>query len=249
MKKIFRKIRSVNKGDSSKLQTDFDLEKLKPILKYKPKNAEPYIEAFTHSSMREKNSDGSYVNYERLEYLGDAMLGSIVAAFLFDEFPGSNEGFLTQMRSKIVSRQHLNKLGKDLNLVQFVRSNVSRSKIGNNIDGNLFEALIGAIYLDKGYLYCEKFVRKRILENYVDLPLLEGKISSYKSIIVEWTQKQKKDLRFEVYEDSGNQHQKHFSVRLFIDEKVISKGRATSKKKAEEIASRRAYFVLQDQFN
>ncbi|MGB0777628.1 MAG: ribonuclease III [Flavobacteriaceae bacterium] len=249
MKKIFRKIRSVKKGDSSKLQTDFDVEKLKPILKYKPKNSEPYIEAFTHSSMREKNSDGSYVNYERLEYLGDAMLGSIVAAFLFDEFPGSNEGFLTQMRSKIVSRDHLNKLGKDLNLVQFVRSNVSRSKIGNNINGNLFEALIGAIYLDKGYLFCEKFVRERILENYVDLPLLEGKISSYKSIIVEWTQKHKKDLRFEVYEDSGNQHQKHFSVRLFIDEKVISKGRATSKKKAEEIASRRAYFVLQDQFS
>jgi len=249
MKKIFRKIRSVKKGNSSKLQSDFDIEKLKPILKYIPKNPEPYIEAFTHSSMREKNSDGNYVNYERLEYLGDAMLGSIVAAFLFDEFPSSNEGFLTQMRSKIVSRNHLNKLGKDLNLVQFVRSNVSKSKIGNNINGNLFEALIGAIYLDKGYTFCEKFVRKNILENYVDLPLLEGKISSYKSIIVEWTQKQKKELRFEVYEDSGNQHQKHFSVRLFIDEKVVSKGRATSKKKAEEIASRRAYFVLQDQFS
>lgn len=247
MKKIFRKIRSAKSGKPSVSQSDFQVEKLKSILRYKPKNIHLYQEAFTHSSLREKDKDGNYINYERLEYLGDAMIGSIVAAYLFDEFPGSNEGFLTQMRSKIVSRDHLNKLGKDLNLVSLVRSNVSKSKIGNNINGNLFEALIGAIYLDKGYLFCEKYIRKHILEKFVDLPLLEGKISSYKSLIVEWTQKHKKSLQYEVFEDSGNQNQKHFSVKLYIDEKVISKGRSTSKKKAEEIASRRAYFVIQDQ--
>lgn len=244
MKRIFRKISS-RSSSKTKEEKDFG-GKLQNILNFKPKNLSLYQEAFTHSSVRKKNKEGIYVNYERLEYLGDAMLGSMVAAYLFDAYPAANEGFLTQMRSKIVSREHLNKLGKDLNLVALVQSKVSKSKIGNNINGNLFEALIGAIYLDKGYLACEKFISKQIIDKYVDIPQLQGKISSYKSLIVEWTQKNRESLKYEVFEDSGNQNQKHFSVRLFIGDKIISKGRATSKKKAEEIASKRAYFVLQN---
>ncbi len=245
MKRILKKLRPQSKAKTKDEGVFY--ENLKNILKFSPKDLSLYEEAFTHSSMRLKGSSGSSLNYERLEFLGDAVLGSIVASFLFHEFPDQNEGFLTQMRSKIVSREHLNKLGKGLQLIELVKSNVSRSKIGNNINGNLFEALIGAVYLDKGYIFCERFVNNTIIAEFVDLPRLEGKISSYKSLIVEWTQKNKQQLKYDVFEDSGNQNQRHFSVRLLIDDQVVSKGRSTSKKKAEEIASKRAYFVLQDQ--
>jgi ribonuclease-3 len=199
MKRLLKKLRPNSKGKSKEEGVFY--ENLKHILKFNPKELSFYEEAFTHSSMRLKGPNGSPINYERLEFLGDAILGSIVASFLFHEFPSQNEGFLTQMRSKIVSRDHLNKLGKGLSLIELVKSNVSRSKIGNNINGNLFEALIGAIYLDKGYLFCERFVKETILAEYVDLPRLEGKISSYKSLIVEWTQKNKQQLKYNVFED------------------------------------------------
>jgi ribonuclease-3 len=166
---------------------------------------------------------------------------------LYKKAPKGSEGYLTQMRSKIVSRKHLNELGKELKLLEFVKSNVSKKNIGDNIHGNIFEALIGAIYLDKGYSYCKKFIYEKIIAPYVDLSKLEGKITSYKGLIIEWCQKQKKIYLFEVYEDSGNEVIKHFSVKISIDGVVIAKGRATSKKKAEEQASKRVYFALQDE--
>jgi ribonuclease-3 len=182
-----------------------------------------------------------------MEFLGDAMLGSIIAAFLFKMVPDGNEGYLTQMRSKIVSRNQLNSLGKELGLIQFVKSTISKNRMGENIYGNIFEALIGAIYLDKGYRYCEKFIDKRVINTFVDIPSLENKITSYKGIIIEWCQKTKKHLEFQSYEDSGNENIRHYSVKLLIENKIVSKGRATSKKKAEEIASRRIYFVYQNE--
>jgi len=153
------------------------------------------------------------------------------------------------MRSKIVSREHLNELGKDLDLFRFVRSNVVKSKFGENIHGNIFEALIGAIYLDKGYGHCKKFIFKRVIIPYVDVPKLEGKITSYKSLFIEWCQKFKKDFEFEVYDDTGMDTVKHFSVKLFLDGKIVSKGRATSKKKAEETAAKRAYYAFQNEIS
>jgi ribonuclease-3 len=150
------------------------------------------------------------------------------------------------MRSKIVSREHLNELGKELQLLSFVDSKVHKDHFGENIHGNVFEALVGAIYLDKGYKYCERFIRLKIIEPHVDIAKLEGKVISYKSLLIEWCQKEKKAFNFQVYEDSGNDPIKHFSVKLFIDKQVVAKGRATSKKKAEENASKRAFFVLQE---
>lgn len=173
------------------------------------------------------------------------MLGSIIAAYLYDKVPEGNEGYLTQMRSKIVSREHLNELGKELDLLSFLNTNIPKNKIGNNIHGNLFEALIGAIYLDKGYKACISFVRKKVIIPHVDIEKLEGKITSYKGVLIEWSQKCKKNLTFDVYDDSGNQKTKHFSVKLLIDGKLVSKGRATSKKKAEEMAAKRAYYAFQ----
>ena len=148
------------------------------------------------------------------------------------------------MRSKVVSREHLNELGRDLNLLDMVRSQLPKDSFGPNVHGNLFEALVGAIFLDRGYSYCKRFICQRVIEPYVDIESLESKIISYKSLIIEWCQKHKKDFQFEVYEDTGKEELKHFAVKLFIDKKVVSKARGTSKKKAEEKASRRAYFVL-----
>ena len=216
------------------------------ILGFKPKKLNVYKKAFLHRSANKKDKNGLPLNYERLEFLGDSMLGTIISRYLYNEVPNGDEGYLTKMRSKIVSRKHLNELGKDLNLISYVESRIPKSHFGDNIHGNVFEALIGAIYLDRGYKYCEKFINTRVIEPYVDIEQLEGKVISYKSLVIEWCQKQKKEFKYKVYEDTGKDPLKHFAVKLSIDERVMAKARATSKKKAEEKASKRAFFALQD---
>jgi ribonuclease-3 len=173
----------------------------------------------------------------------------VIAAHLFNEAPTGDEGYLTKMRSKIVSREHLNELGKDLNLVQFVESKVPVQHFGDNIHGNIFESLVGAIYLDRGYEFCEKFIRKRVIIPYVDIARLEGKVISYKSLVIEWCQKEKRQFHYDIFEDNGIDGERLFGVKLSIDEKVIAKARATSKKKAEEKASQRAYFAFQEKID
>ena len=217
------------------------------LLKFSPKQLEFYQKAFTHRSLKKVDKNGEPYNYERLAVVGDAMLGSVIASYLFIKVPNQSEGYLTQMRSKIVSREHLNELGKDLNLISFVKSNIPKNNIGDNIHGNIFEALIGAIYLDRGYDYCNKFIYDKVIVPYVDIPKLEGKITSYKGLIIEWCQKNKKKYFIDTYEDTGNEPVKHFSVKIKIDDIQIAKGRATSKKKAEEQASKRVYFTFQKQ--
>jgi len=221
--------------------------KIRDILGFKPKTKSLYITAFTHRSMNIKDNKGNPINYERLEFVGDAILGSVIAGYLFEKVPHGDEGYLTKMRSKVVSRAHLNKLGEELGLINLVESKIPTSNFGNNIHGNLFEALVGAIYLDKGYNFCEKFIYKRVIDPHVDIESLEGKVISYKSLLIEWCQKEKNTFDYEVYEDTGKDELKHFSVKLTINNKVVSKARATSKKKAEEKASKRAFFALQNQ--
>tara|TARA_R110002051_G_scaffold324988_1_gene424995 strand:+ start:1765 stop:2502 length:738 start_codon:yes stop_codon:yes gene_type:complete len=232
----------------SKEDGDFFLGMTK-ILGFKPKKLEIYKKAFLHRSANVKNSKGEPMNYERLEFLGDSMLGTIISKYLYIEVPTGDEGYLTKMRSKIVSREHLNELGKDLNLIRYVESRIPKSHFGENIHGNVFEALVGAIYLDRGYKYCEKFIANRVVAPYVDIEQLEGKVISYKSLVIEWCQKQKKSFKFDIYEDSGNEILKHFAVKLHINEKIVAKARATSKKKAEEMASKRAYYALQNKID
>ena len=228
----------------SKKDGDFFLGITK-ILGFKPRKLSVYKMAFLHRSANKKDRNGNPLNYERLEFLGDAMLGTIISKHLYKEVPAGDEGYLTKMRSKIVSRKHLNELGKDLDLIKFVESRIPKTHFGDNIHGNVFEALIGAIYLDRGYKYCEKFIRERVIEPYVDIEQLEGKVISYKSLVIEWCQKQKKDFNYKVYEDTGKDPLKHFAVKLSIGDRVMAKARATSKKKAEEKASKRAFFALQ----
>ncbi|QOD59894.1 ribonuclease III [Polaribacter haliotis] len=241
---LFRKIVQSHKEEDSEL-----FHELKKLLNFSPKKIERYKKAFTHRSVQKLDSYGNPINYERLEFLGDSILGSVIASYLYKKVPEGTEGYLTQMRSKIVSREHLNELGKDLNLIKFVDSNIDQANVGDNIHGNIFEALIGAIYLDKGYNFCQKFIYENVIVPYVDIEKLEGKITSYKGVIIEWCQKQKKKYIFDTYEDSGNELVKHFSVKISIDGEQIAKGRATSKKKAEEQASKRVYFAFQDQIS
>lgn len=236
-------IRNILNSRSSK-DGNFFLQ-LNKILGYRPKNKELYIKAFTHRSLNLKDNEGNAVNYERLEFVGDAMLSAVIASYLFEKVPHGDEGYLTKMRSKVVSREHLNELGKELKLLDLVESKIPKANFGNNIYGNLFESLVGAIFLDKGYKQCEKFIFKRVINPHVDIETLEGKVISYKSLLIEWCQKEKKSFDYNVYEDTGNDDLKHFSVKLSINDKVISKARATSKKKAEEKASRRAFFAFQ----
>jgi ribonuclease-3 len=239
------KLRMPILNSHSKEDRDFFMG-IRQIIGFRPKDLSIYKKAFIHRSLHLKDPFGNPLNYERLEFLGDAMLGAIISKYIFNEVPTADEGYLTKMRSKIVSREHLNELGKELQLLSFVDSKVHKDHFGENIHGNVFEALVGAIYLDKGYKYCERFIHLKIIEPHVDIAKLEGKVISYKSLLIEWCQKEKKAFNFQVYEDSGNDPIKHFSVKLFIDKQVVAKGRATSKKKAEENASKRAFFVLQE---
>lgn len=219
---------------------------LTKIIGFKPRDISHYKKAFTHRSLNKKDSEGNAVNFERMEFLGDAMLSAVIASHLFKEVPSGNEGYLTKMRSKIVSRKHLNELGRDLNLIKYIQTNIAIDQFGSNIHGNLFEALIGAIYLDRGYRYVRKFIYERVIDPYVDIEQLEGTVISYKGLLIEWCQKEKRDFSFEVYEDTGVDELKHFAVKLRIDDRVVAKARATSKKKAEEKASKRGYYALQN---
>ena len=161
IKKIFSKSRSLEDG--------LFFDATHTILGFRPNTLENYKKAFTHRSSNKLDSIGNAMNYERLEFLGDAMISAVIAAHLFDKAPTGNEGYLTKMRSKIVSREHLNELGKELNLVQFVESKVPIQHFGDNIHGNIFESLVGAIYIDKGYEFCEKFIQKRVIIPFVDI--------------------------------------------------------------------------------
>jgi len=237
IRKIFSKSRSLEDG--------IFFDNISEILGFVPINLEYFRKAFTHRSSNKHDENGNAFSYERLEFLGDAMLSSVIAAHLFNKVPAGDEGYLTKMRSKIVSREHLNELGKDLNLVRFIDSKVPVQHFGENIHGNIFESLVGAIYLDRGYDYCEKFIQKRVVNPYVDIARLEGKVISYKSLLIEWCQKEKKQFHYDIFDDNGIGGQRFFGVKLSIDDKVIAKARATSKKKAEEKASQRAYFAFQ----
>jgi ribonuclease-3 len=237
IKKIFKKSRSLEDG--------IFFDAIHDIIGFAPTTLENYKEAFTHRSSNKLDKSGNTMSYERLEFLGDAMISAVIAAHLFDKVPSGDEGYLTKMRSKIVSREHLNELGKELNLVQFVESKVPIQHFGDNIHGNIFESLVGAIYVDKGYEFCEKFIQKRVIIPFVDIARLEGKVISYKSLLIEWCQKEKKHFHYDIFDDNGIDGQRLFGVKLSIEGKVIAKARATSKKKAEEKASQRAYFAFQ----
>lgn len=176
-----------------------------------------------------------------MEYLGDAILDAVIADYLYTRFPDKNEGFLTQLRAKLVKRKMLNKLADNLGLASLLvsRTNADQSKI--NLLGNAFEALIGAIYLDKGYVRTKRYVIKKVLNRFVDLDKLSRKESDFKSRIIEWAQKNKKEISFVSREDTNaGSNVIHYITSLVLGEKEIGTGSGYSKKEAEQKAAEQA---------
>ena len=211
------------------------------IIGYPPKKIYLFERVFTHRSLEKTDGDGRKINYERLEFLGDAVLGTIVGNYLYTKMPNADEGTLTQMRSKIVRRDFLNHVGKSLKLYPLLQSRVDKEHYGDDVHGNVFEALVGAVFVDGGFIKCRSFVETKVIDPYVDLEDLKTKVVSYKGTLVNWFQKQKKTYRFDVFEDAGADRLM-FKARLFVDNKRIASARASNKKKATEKVSRRAYF-------
>ncbi len=222
---------------------------LEKILPFKPQNLSFYQEAFTHKAKNLKDENGRKINFERLEYLGDAIIETVVSVFLFKELPLATEGELTIMRSKIVNRKHLNELGQKLKITELLDIKLTERQMGNDISGNLYEALVGAVFLDKGFEGAKKFIYVSMIDSHIDLLKLEKKISSYKSFMIEWAQKNHQNFEFVAHSDNNNGKNNYFRVNFVLDNKKISHGRSSSKKKAEEIAARRAYYIIQPDKN
>lgn len=217
-----------------------DLEfcsKLAKIIGYEINNIAIYREAFSLKSADNKNS----TNYERLEFLGDSVLGAIISSHLFSIYPESNEGFLTQMKSKIVNRKNLNKLGDELKLIELLQNH--KNNLGENISGNLFEALIGAIYLDYDYEICKKIVLEKMFTP-EQINRLENKIVSYKSLLLEWSQKKKVNIKYDTAQEAQVNKMPAFRSCVWMDNQKISNATDSSKKKAEEKAAQRAFYFL-----
>jgi ribonuclease-3 len=212
---------------------------LKKLIGFYPRKLSWYDNAFTHRSASRMDSQGNVVNNERLEYLGDAILGAVIADFLYNRFPQEDEGFLTKMRSKLVNRSILTNLTYEMGLNVFVDSNTNNSVEKSHIYGDALEALIGAIYLDKGYSAAKYFITKRILSRYVDLKELEQIDLNYKSKLIEWSQKNKMDVKFDTLEEyPENNRQPRFVSIVEINNREISRGSGTSKKEAQQNAAR-----------
>jgi ribonuclease-3 len=216
--------------------------KLIKLVDFIPNNISLFKEALTHKSYKNFTEDS--INFERLEFLGDSVINLVVANFLFDSVPDQKEGYLTQMRSKIVKRKHLNEVGKNLNLLNYIRRDC-RATLGSDVLGDVYEALVGAIFLDQGYKKAEDFISKTIFDK-LEINNLENQISSYKSLLLECSQKQKFEINFNTFLEENAQDITVFVSILRYNNKVIAKGRATSKKKAEENAAKRAYYSLKN---
>jgi len=210
---------------------------IKNIVGFYPSDVFLFKTSLVHKSAVHDSSTGFKESNERLEFLGDAILGAIVAKYLFEKFPGKDEGFLTKMRSKIVSRQSLNALAVKIGLNNLIISKLDKNSKTESIYGNAFEALIGAIYLDKGLEVCENFLLKKVIEPNISLDKLENEETNFKSRIIEWAQKEKQDLAFEIIQEYGEGRGKEFEAVIVLDGKQTTTGRDRSKKGAEQKAA------------
>ena len=215
------------------------------IMGFYPHNAELYKTAFAHRSSEIKGKNGKPLNNERLEYLGDAVLEMIVSDILFKRYPRKREGFLTSTRSKIVQRSTLNQLADKMGVVQFVKVSM-RPTEHNNIGGNAFEALMGAIYLDRGYRYCYRFVEREMLGKYLDLEKLARREENFKSKLLEWGQKNKLhlDFRLQKMEAQGGGAANIFYYDVYVEGIKAGEGKGFSNKESHQRAARAALAKL-----
>jgi ribonuclease-3 len=214
---------------------------LRNLLGFYPGNIALYKLAFKHRSVAIPVNQGNFsASNERLEYLGDAILGAIVAEYLFKVFPYKDEGFLTKMRSRIVNRKQMNRLSLKLGVNKLLEFSGSGRQVNGSMHGDAMEALIGAVYLDKGYKRTTDFIVNRLLKIHFDLDELENSDTDFKSKIIEWSQKTRKKVSFDVAEINGKMHEKIYTIHLVIENKTEGTGTSHSKKAAEQQAAEQA---------
>lgn len=216
---------------------------LKRILGFSPRNLRIYEMAFIHRSASYSHTDGTRINNERLEYLGDAIIDSILSDYLFHHYPEATEGFLTKTRARIVNRETLNHLGLSMGLDKLIVSNLSPSDSPRNLYGNAVEALVGALFIDKGYEATRRFFIEKSLKQHLDLKAVLSEETDYKSLLLEYCQKNKQKISFAFQEDNNGNHPL-FRVNLQINNETVALGEGTTKKEAEQEASMIAWNKL-----
>ncbi len=208
------------------------------ILGFYPKEIKYYKQALMHKSIMHREK-GKPINNERLEFLGDAILDAVVGHIVYQHFGGKREGFLTNTRSKLVQRETLNKLASELGITQLIMSSGHSMSHNSYLGGNAFEALVGAIYLDRGYDACMRFMQQRILGQFINIDKVAYKEVNFKSKLIEWSQKNRVDVEFKLLEqkkdDSGSPM---FHYQVIIEGIEGGKGRGYSKKESQQTASK-----------
>jgi ribonuclease III len=232
------KLSKANTKDDKKLITA-----IRTIAGFSPSNLALYKLATLHSS-KGKEIEGFRESNERLEYLGDAVLGAAVADYLFKKYPFKDEGFLTEIRSRIVNRESLNHLARKVGISAIVQFDHKNSQLRQVILGNTLEALVGAVYLDKGFIRCKKFVVDKLIQPYFDLEVVVNSNSNHKSKIIEWSQRNGKEIKFEILSMKNGRSGKEFSAQVIIAEQPYGLGCGYTKKKAEQDAAQKTCEML-----
>ncbi len=238
MHKVFR--RTLNLFQSYSTEDKNLRSVITSITGKKPITLKLYKLAIKHTSSSEPDKYGRKESYERLEYLGDAFLGAVIAEFLYKKYPYKDEGFLTEIRSRLVNRESLNNLGKKLGLEKIIEVEQKNAlRRHKSIYGDIMESLIGAIYLDYGFKDCKYFILHKLIEPNFDIDKIIKENPNYKSQIIEWSQKNSKEVRFETENVVERGNFKEFEVSLYIEDVFIVKGHGPNKKKAEQAAARK----------
>jgi ribonuclease-3 len=215
---------------------------LHKMLGFYPHNISLYREALLHKSYTKYRNEKSNLNNERLEFLGDAVLSAVVADILYEHYDNKQEGFLTTLRSKLVKRETLNKLAEQIGLDKFIQHIGPVTSAHNSyMGGNAFEALLGAIYLDRGYSYCIKFMQEQVFKHYIDMEKVAATEENFKSRLIEWCQKYQLKFVFDTKNSSENNgHTPVFKSNILIENVDCGSGRGYSKKESQQKAAREA---------
>lgn len=225
-------------GLSSKREERKLITAIQTITGFSPSNLTLYKLAILHTS-RSRESNGYRESNERLEYLGDAILGAAVADYLFKKYPFKDEGFLTEIRSRIVNRDSLNLLARKMGVNHIVLFDQKNAQLQRVVLGNTLEAIVGAVYLDKGYLRCKKFVIEKLVQPHFDLEVVVQTNLNYKSKLIEWTQRNGKSVRFDLIDIKKERNQKEFAIQVFVADEPMGMGYGFTKKRAEQDAAQK----------
>jgi len=211
-------------------------KKLKSVLGFVPNNLRLFKLAFFHKSMNNSEETTGFNNNERLEYLGDAVLSTVVAEYLYKKYPGRDEGFLTKMRSKIVKRKTLNKVAERMG-IDIILTKYTQGKLSYSMLGNAFEAMVGALYIEYGYDKTKDYIISKILMRYLDVHELENNDDNYKSQLLEWGQKESRQISYKLINKYKLDKRDRFKIAVFLDGNEICTAEDFNKKSAEQIAS------------